>query len=85
MKDFHPDSAEDNTRKKLELLGETVTVRVYVNVNHAGNLENRMSHSWILIYFSELINFYSKINYTVESSICGTEFVTLRIVTDMVE
>ena len=83
---FYPDAAEDNTRKNLEPLGEPVTVRVYVDANHAGNLSNRRSHSGILIYVNNsLINFYSNRHNTFESSSFGSEFVVLRIATEIVE
>ena len=40
-KDFYPAAAEAHQRKKLEPLGEPDTIWVYVDANHAGNLENR--------------------------------------------
>ena len=49
-------------------------------------MANRRSHSGILIYVNNaLINFYSKRHNTVESSSFGSEFVALRIVTEVVE
>ena len=85
-KESYPDAAEAHPRKKLEPLGGPVTVRVYVGVNYAGNLKNKRSHSGILIYVNnELIKFYSKRQNTVESSSFGSEFVALRIYTEMLE
>ena len=70
----------------MELLGEPVTVWVCVDENHEGNLANRRSHSGILIYVNnELINFYSNIQKTVESSSLGSEFMALIIDTDIVQ
>ena len=67
-------------------MGEHVTVWLYVDANHAGNLAIRTSHSGILIYVKKvLIKFYIKIQNKVESSIFGSEFVALRINTEMVE
>ena len=44
------------------------------------------SQAGILIYVENTtINFYNKIQNTVESSIFGSEFVALRISTDLVE
>ena len=55
-------------------------------MNDARNLANRMSHLGILIYVNNaLINFYSKIQNTVESSNFVSEFVALIIFTEMVE
>ena len=85
-KNFYLDEAEDRLRKNLEPLGETVTFWVYVDANHAGNLSNRRSQSGILIYVNnELINFYSKRQNAVESLGFGSDFVALRIATEMVE
>ena len=73
MEGLYPDAAEACPRKKLELMGEPVTVYVYVYANHAGKLANRRSHSGILIYFNNtLINFYINIQNTVESSKFGS-------------
>ena len=70
----------------MEPLGEPITVRVYVYVKHARNLENRRSYSGILIYVNnEFIKLYRNIQNTVESSSFGSEFVELRISTEMVE
>ena len=68
-KHFYPDAPESRSRKKLEPLGEPVTVWVYVDANHAGTMENRRSHYGILIYNNNTpINFYIKINNTVENN-----------------
>ena len=85
-KDFYPYGVEASMRKKLEPLGEPLTVRVYVDVKHAGSLENNMYHSGTLIYVNTtLIKFYGKRKNIVESSGFGSEFVALRIATEMVE
>ena len=84
--EFYPDASEAHMRKKLEPLGEPVTVRVYEDSNHAGNLANRRYHSGVLIYVNNvLINFYRKIHNTFESSSFGSYFVALRMATGMVE
>ena len=86
FKEFYPDASEAHPRKKLEPLGGSVTVWVFVDDNHEGNLENRRSHSGILIYVNNtLINFHSKRQNTFESSSFGSGLVALRIATDMVE
>ena len=33
-----------------EALGKYVAIKDYVDTNHAGNMENRRSHSGIIIY-----------------------------------
>ena len=70
----------------MEPLGGPVTIRVYVDANHAGNLENSRSHSGILICVNNaLIKLYTKRQNTVESSSFGSGFVALIIATEMVE
>ena len=60
-KDFYPDTAEAYPKKKFETLGEPVTIRIYVDTNHAGNLANRRYHSGILMYVNNgLIKFYRR-------------------------
>ena len=84
--DFYPDASEAMPGKAIEPLGNPVCVRAYVDANHAGNLANRRSHSGILIYVNNApILWYSKRQNTVESSSFGSEYVALRICTEMVE
>ena len=84
--DFYPEAAEKLPAKKIVPLGNPVIVRAYVDANHAGNLKNRRSHSGILIYVNNApIIWYSKRQNTVESSSFGSEYIALRICTEMVE
>ena len=84
--DFYPEAAEKLPAKMVEPLGNPVKVRAYVDANHAGNLKNRRSHSGILIYVNNApIIWYSKRQNTVESSSFGSEYIALRICTEMVE
>ena len=85
-KDFYPDVAEAHPRNKLMPLRESVTIWVYVDENHEGELSNRRSHSGIMIYVNNsLINFHRKRQNTVESSSFGLDFVALIIPTEVVE
>ena len=73
-------------RNILEPFGNPVLVRAWVDVNHAGNLANRRSHSGILIYVNNaLVLSFSKRQNTVKSSSFGSELVALRIATVMIE
>ena len=84
--DFYPDAEEAMPRNMPTPLGRAILVKAYVDANHAGNLANRRSHSGILIYVNNaLIQFFSKRQNTVESSSFGSEFVALRIATEMIE
>ena len=64
--------------------GRCVRIRTYVDADHAGNLATRRSHSGIFIYLNNaLIIWFSKRQNTVESSSFGSEFVALRIATEL--
>ena len=59
---------------------------MFVDANHARNRVNRRSHTGILIFLNKApIIWYSKAQTTVESSTFGSEFVGMRIATDLVE
>ena len=65
-----------------EALGKYAVIKAYVDANHSGNMENRSSHSGIIIYVNnEPIIFNSKLHNTVEASSSGSEVVALRIAT----
>ena len=69
-----------------EALGKYVVIKAYVDANYAGNMENRRSHSVIIIYVNNApIIWYSKRQNTVEDSSCVSESVALRIDTEMIE
>ncbi len=84
--DFYPDAEELLPHKMIKPLGNPVTIRTYVDANHAGNLANRRSHTGIIIYLNNApIIWYSKRQNTVETSSFGSEFVALRIATELNE
>ena len=49
-KDFYPDAKEMMPMHMPQALGKYVVIKAYVDVNHAVNMENRRSHSGIIIY-----------------------------------
>ena len=68
------------------MLGKYVVIKAYVNANHTGNMANRRSHYGIIIYVNnEPIIWYSKQQNIVEDSSVGSDFVALRISTEMIE
>jgi hypothetical protein len=84
--EFYPGAKEPIPPDMPEPLGNPVEVSAYVDANHAGNLLNRRSHTGILIYVNNApIIWYSKRQNTVESSSFGSEFVALRVATEMIE
>ena len=84
--DFYPDAEEQIPHKMIKPLGNPITVRTHVDANHTGNLANRRSHTGIIIYINNApIMWYSKRQNTVETSSFGSEFVALRIATELNE
>ena len=58
----------------------------YIDADHAANEVTRRSHTGILLYVQNtLIQWFSKRQNTVETSSFGSEFVTLRIGTEMIQ
>ena len=66
--------------------GEPVTINVFVDADHAGNRITRRSHTGILIYCNLApIIWYSKRQNTVETSTFGSEYIAMKIATELVE
>ena len=56
----------------LEALGNYVVIKAYMDANYAGNMENKRSHSGIIIHVNNApIIWYSKLQNTVEASSFG--------------
>ena len=73
-------------RHMPEALGKYVVIKVYVDYNHARNIANRRLHSGIIIYVNNApIIWYSKCQNIVEASSSGSDFVALRISTEIIE
>ena len=84
--DFYQDANEEFPIKGPEPLGNPVRLSAYVDANHAGNLKTRRSHTGLLVYMNSApILWYSKRQNTVETSSFGSEYIALRICTEMVE
>ena len=66
--------------------GEPVDINVFVDADHAGNRVTRRSHTGILIYCNMApVLWFSKRQNTVETSTFGSEFIALKIATELVE
>jgi len=84
--EFYPDAEEQVPHKMVKPLGNPITIRTYVDANHAGNLANRRSHTGIIMYINNApIIWYSKRQNAVETSSFGSEFVALSIATELNE
>jgi hypothetical protein len=65
-------------------LGKPVELRCYVDADHAGEKLTRRSRSGIIIFINSApIVWYTKKQNTVETSTFGSEFVALKIATEM--
>ena len=85
-KEFYPDAQESLPPNAPPPRGKDVRIASYVDADHAGNLVTRRSHTGIIIYLNNApIIWFSKRQNTVESSSFGSEFVALRISTDLIE
>ena len=49
---LYPYAQEMMPMHMSEALVKYVVIKAYVDANHAGNMENRMSHSGIIIYIN---------------------------------
>jgi len=84
--DFYPNASEEIPSKAPPSRGLPVQINCFVDANHAGNKLNRRSHSGILIYLNRSPTvWYSKSQKTVETSTFGSEFVALRIATELIK
>ena len=81
-----PNYKEMIPRNMPEAIGKYVVIKTYVDANHEGNMANGRSHYGIIIYvINEPIIWYIKLQNTVEASSFVSEFVALRISTEMIE
>ena len=86
MKHLHPDSHEDLPHDMPEARGIEVDVNVFVDADHAGNKITRRSHTGIILFCNMTpIVWYSKRQNTVETSTFGSEFIALRIATELTD
>jgi hypothetical protein len=84
--DFYPDAADPIPENMPESRGNSVAITCFVDSDHAGNLENRRSHTGIIIYIqSAPIIWYSKKQSTIETSTHGAELVATRIAVELIE
>ena len=57
-----------------------VDLHMFADSGHAGNKRTRRSRTGFIVYMSmSLIDWYSKKESTVETSVFGTEFVAMRV------
>jgi hypothetical protein len=61
-------------------------ISCFVNADHAGNLVAHCSHSGIIIFCNRApIFWFSKREYTMETSTFGSEFIAAKIAVELIE
>ena len=86
LKDMYTDARDELPHNIPEARREEVDITIFVDADHPGNKITRRSHTGIIIYVNMApIIWFSKRQNTVESSTFVSEFVALRIATDLVQ
>ena len=82
---MYPDASEDLPDTCPDPLGRPVQLGVFVDAAHADDLVTRRSTTGIIIFVNGTpIKWYSKRQNALESSTYGSEFVALRIATELI-
>jgi hypothetical protein len=83
---FYYNAQEAIPPNSPEPRGYSVQINAFCDSDHAGNKVTRKSHTGILIYVNVApIQWFSKVQNTVETSTFGSEFITMRICVEMLE
>ena len=83
--EMYPDAQEELPEGIPEPLGRHVQIAVFADAAHADDLVTRRSTSGIIIFVNGTpIRWYSKRQNTVEGSTYGSEFIAMRIATEMI-
>jgi hypothetical protein len=83
--EMYPDAKEELPDHAPEPLGRAVQINVFVDAAHADDLITRRSTTGIIIFVNGTpIRWYSKRQNSVESSTYGSEFVAMRIATELI-
>ncbi len=84
--EFYRDTKEAIPPNAPEPRGKAVDIYAFVDADHAGNQITRRSQTGILIFLNRApILWYSKKQNTVETSTFGSEFVAMKIATELIE
>ena len=84
--DYYGDVKEKIPKNAPQPRRQPVQIYVFVDASHAHNKLTRRSQTGILLYLNKSpIIWYSKSQKTVETSTFGSEFVALRIATEMIK
>lgn len=85
-KEYYPDAFEAIPTNAPPPRGHAVQINMFCDASHATDLITRRSTTGIIIFIQGTpILWYSKRQNTIESSTFGSEFVAMKIATEMVE
>ena len=85
MKQLYVDSKEELPPNAPDPRGMGIQVNAFVDADHAGDPSIRRSQTGVLLYCNSApILWYSKQQSTIESSTFGSEFVALRICSELI-
>ena len=83
--EMYPDAQEEIPEGMPEPLGQSVRISVFADAAHADDLVTRRSTTGIIVFINGTpIRWYSKRQNTVEGSTYGSEFIALRIASEMI-
>jgi hypothetical protein len=86
MKELYPDAVEDIPPNMPTPLGRAIQINAFFDADHAGDRVTRRSQSGIIIFLGmSPILWYSKRQNSVEVASFGSEFVAMRIGTELVK
>ena len=86
MKEIYADAIDELPHNMPEPLGMPIDINAFGDADHAGNKVTRRSHTGVLIYCNMApILWFSKKQNTIESSTFGSEFIALKIATELIE
>ena len=78
-KEFYPEAVEPIPLDAPESRGRPVDIRMFVDSDHAGDKAIRRSRTGVLIFCNNaLIDWVSKRQPTIETSVFGAEFVAMK-------
>jgi hypothetical protein len=82
--DFYPDAKEPIPGNMPEPRGKEVQLNAFVDANHAGDQVTRRSRTGVLIFVNKApVLWFLKRQNTVETSTFGSEFVAIKIATEL--
>ena len=85
MKEMYPDAVEELPPNAPPPRGNVLELSCFVDSDHAGDTKTRRSQTGIILYCNSApIIWYSKRQNTVESSTFGSEFVAMRVATELI-